>query len=319
MTETLASEVQQTEVHAADVHYEEWGSGAPVLALHGLGLESSSFTGLAQGVNALGMRMLAVDLPGFGKTPAPQHPLTAAALAAPVIELARTLETPPIVMGMSLGARVALECALLAPEAFRGVVMMAAPLPRRKFRWLMEGARLLNPNLAKNIPIEIFWPWLKKAADKFEEQMKSDAEHDWMGRASKRAIYYICCPATRWAFVSAARELAMDPAFGPEGLWTRIGGLTVPAAFIWGDKDKIIPMDNVEHTASELPYAFQIHVPCAGHYNNGPHFICFEEGAVEGVRLVSEASQTGRRKRTPEKPRISGCLVEPQSQLSVAG
>ena len=36
-----------------------------MLALHGLGLESSSFTGLAQGVNDLGLSMLAADLPGF--------------------------------------------------------------------------------------------------------------------------------------------------------------------------------------------------------------------------------------------------------------
>lgn len=30
----------------------------------------------------------------------------------------------------------------------------------------------------------------------------------------------------------------------------------------------------------------QIHVPCAGHFDNGPHFLCMEDGAMEAVRLV---------------------------------
>ena len=45
-------------------------------------------------------------------------------------------------MGMSLGARVALEAALRAPELFRGVVMMGPPLPMRTNRWALVGARL---------------------------------------------------------------------------------------------------------------------------------------------------------------------------------
>jgi len=102
-----------------NLHYQEWGEGPPVVALHGLGLESSSFTGLAEGVAALGLRMLAADLPGFGKTPAPEvAALTPAILAEPVLDLARRLDRKPLVMGMSLGARVALEAALLAPDLF---------------------------------------------------------------------------------------------------------------------------------------------------------------------------------------------------------
>ena len=92
-----------------EIHYEEWGEGPPVLALHGLGLESSSFTGLARGVTDLGLQMMAADLPGFGRTPLPGTQLTPAVLAGPVLELAARLDTKPLVMGMSLGARVALE------------------------------------------------------------------------------------------------------------------------------------------------------------------------------------------------------------------
>jgi pimeloyl-ACP methyl ester carboxylesterase len=291
------------------IHYQRWGEGPPVLALHGLGLESSSFTGLAQGVNELGLEMLAADLPGFGLTPAPEAPLSPAVLAQPVLELAARLESKPLVMGMSLGARVALEAALLEPDLFRGVVAMAAPLPRRERRQILCGARLLSPEIAKRIPIEWAWPWLKKLADRREAELSGDLAHDWFLRASKRTIYYISCPATRWSFVSAARELALDEAFGPEGLWTRLEQLRIPAAFIWGDKDRVVGTKHAAFVAEAVPGAFQIHVSCAGHFDNGPHFLCMEEGAIEGVRLVEEAVRQGSSTGGPDGSRTVECLT----------
>jgi len=294
------------------MHYQEWGDGPPVLALHGLGLESSSFTGLARGVTELGFRMMAGDLPGFGLTPAPLAPLSARVLAEPVLELASRLESKPLVMGMSLGARVALEAALCEPDLFRGVVMMAPPLPRRRHRWTLNFARLvMNPGIAERIPVERVWPYLKRKADHLESQQQGDAEHDWFLRASRRAIYYVSCPATRRAFVSAARELALDPAYGPEGVWTRLDQLRVPAAFVWGDKDRILGTKQVPLVEELAPGAFQIHVPCAGHFANGPHFRCMEEGAVEGISLVDTgASERGGRARRPVERCVIECLID---------
>jgi pimeloyl-ACP methyl ester carboxylesterase len=294
-----------------EIHYQEWGDGPPVLALHGLGLESSSFTGLAEGVTQLGLRMMAADLPGFGLTPAPETPLTPAVLAEPVLELAARLDTKPLVMGMSLGARVALEAALEEPDLFRGAVMMAPPLPRRKHRWILLGAHLLSPEIAKRIPVEIAWPWLKKRADRLESELQSDDKQDWFLVASKRTIYYISCPATRWSFVSAARELALDPAFGPDGLWTRLDQLKIPTAFVWGDQDRFIGTKDIPAVEELLPGAFQIRVPCAGHFDNGPHFLCMEAGAIEAVRLVEEAARRpGWSAKEPGGVRVIECLAD---------
>jgi pimeloyl-ACP methyl ester carboxylesterase len=272
---------------SSDMHYQVWGDGPPVLALHGLGVESSSFTGLATAVGDLGLRMMAADLPGFGLTPAPPDtPLSPPALAAPVIELARRLETKPLLIGLSLGGRVALEVALRAPELFRGVVMMAPPLPRRTHRWAHNGARLLSPEIAERVPVEWAWPVLRRRAARMERELVGDDRHNWLLRASKRAIYYVSCPATRWAFVSAIRELALDPAFGPDGVWTRLEQLSLPAAFVWGEQDRFVNVGEVPLIEERVPHAFQIRVPCAGHYDNGPHFRCMEEGALAGIRSV---------------------------------
>lgn len=295
----------------SEIRYQEWGEGPPVVALHGLGLESSSFTGLSQAVTDLGFRMLAADLPGFGRTPLPDAPLTPAVMAEPVLDLAARLETKPLLMGMSLGARVALEAALQAPELFRGVVMLSTPLPRTDRRWMLSFARLLSPEIAMRLPVERMWPILKGLADRFENGLAGGAEHDWFNRASKRTIYYISCPATRWALVSAARELALDRAFGRRGVWTRLERLKIPAAFVWGDRDWLIRMKDVPLVAERVPHAFQIHVPCAGHFDNGPHFRCLEQGTIQALRLVEAAARRSTRStRRSRAPRASECLVE---------
>lgn len=292
------------------IHHQDWGHGPPVLALHGLGLESTSFTGLADRVTGLGLSLLAADLPGFGLTPGPDVALTPAVLAEPVIELAGELDDKPLVMGMSLGARVALEAALVAPERFRGVVMLAPPLPRRSHRWALGGARLLSPWIAQRIPVEWAWPWLKKRADRLEAELTGDARHDWFLRSSRRTIYHISCPATRRAFVSAARELALDPAFGPEGVWTRLGDLRVPAAFVWGDQDRMVDMSHIDELADLVPAARRIHVPCAGHFDNGSHFRCLEDAAIEAIQWVEQVA-TQPASTVVGGEGVVGCVIEP--------
>ena len=272
------------------MHLQEWGRGDPVIALHPLALESTAFAGVARDLSGIGLRTLAGDLPGFGRTPAPEGALSAAALAAPVIELGRELargQAPPLLLGMSLGGRVALEAAFQAPELFRGVVCVAPYLPWRRRRWLLPGAHLLRPELAEKLPLERAWPLLKRAAEAIEG--RDGLENDWLARASVRCIYYWSCGATRSAFVSAARELALDPAYGPEGTWTRLRHLAVPASFLWCGRDALIPSDHGRFVAEALPGAQQLELACSGHFVHGPHYRCFNRAVVDAVEAVLAA------------------------------
>ena len=58
------------------LHRREWGTGQPVIAMHPLGLESSAFEGVGRALARRGLRTIAVDLPGFGRTPAPDTALS---------------------------------------------------------------------------------------------------------------------------------------------------------------------------------------------------------------------------------------------------
>lgn len=271
------------------VHTQEWGAGDPVIALHPLALESTAFAGLGEDLAAQGLRTIAVDLPGFGATPAPPVPLTPAVLAEPVLELARGLETPPVVLGMSMGGRVALEAALTAPELFRGAVFVAPYLPWRRHRRLLGAATRLDPEWAERLPLERMWPVLRRFAD-FVDGLPA-YEHDWMFRAAARFVYYGSCPATRHAFLSASRELALDPAYGPQGLWTRLAGLDVPATFVWGGRDALIPSSHAADVASVRSDCDHVEIDCAAHFVSGPHYRCMRNATVLALLRTLEASR----------------------------
>jgi pimeloyl-ACP methyl ester carboxylesterase len=276
------------------VHVQEWGAGDPLIALHPLALESTAFAGVAKRLEALGLRTLGVDLPGFGATPAPDDTaLTPAILAEPVIELARSLERPPIVMGMSMGGRVALEVALAAPEAISGVVLVAPYLPWRTWRSAIGLARHMNPAWAEKLPLERAWPILRHSSDLLDALPA--LQNDWFARACVRVVYYSTCPATRVAFLSASRELALDPAFGEDGLWPRLSELKVPASFLWAGRDRLIPKSHADGVTEFLPHVPQLEVACSGHFVNFVHYRCMEHAMELAVRevLESDAQQGG--------------------------
>lgn len=264
------------------LHRQEWGSGDPLIALHPLALESTAFAGVAAALAARGVRTLAVDLPGFGKSPAPDDvPLTAELLAEPVLELARSLERPPLLLGMSLGGRVALEVALRDPGAVRGLVLVAPYLPLRWLRPAVPVLRRFDPRWAGAFPLERAWPLLRRLAEAIERTPA--LEHDWLARASARFVYYAACPATRVAFFSAMREMTLDAASGPRSIWSRIRGLEVPTAFLWAGRDALIPRRHADELAALLPWAHRMEVPCAGHFVSGRHFRCMRHAIALAV------------------------------------
>jgi pimeloyl-ACP methyl ester carboxylesterase len=153
----------------------------------------------------------------------------------------------------------------------------------------------MDPRLAGRLPLDSAWPLLKWIAGRIEHQ--PGFEDDWLARASARVVYYFSCAATREAFVSAARELALDPAFGSQGVWTRLGDLALPASFLWCGRDGLIPHGHAEQVAQRLPRAHRLEIPCAGHFVHGRHSRCFTDAVVRAVGRVERQAQRGPDRR----------------------
>jgi pimeloyl-ACP methyl ester carboxylesterase len=104
------------------------GSGPPsILALHGWGRTGSDFDAVLAGTDAI-----AVDLPGFGASPAPAAATGAHGYADMILDVLESFERPPLVVGHSFGGRVAVALEAEVPGSFSAMVLTGVPLLRRQ-------------------------------------------------------------------------------------------------------------------------------------------------------------------------------------------
>src|SRR5215472_13396492 len=105
------------------VRYLEAGEGVPLLCLHGGG-------GLrlyrGHELLAAGRRVILVEVPGFGESPANDRSESMEDLARTIGEVASALGLERFdLLGNSFGGRLALWLATLAPERVRSLVLVA--------------------------------------------------------------------------------------------------------------------------------------------------------------------------------------------------
>lgn len=104
---------------------ERFGRGEPrVVALHGWARNRADWTTTLEGYDAL-----ALDLPGFGATPAPGEVWGSPEYAAWVARILRDLHRP-VLVGHSRGGGFAVQLAATHPELVGGIVLTGVPLYR---------------------------------------------------------------------------------------------------------------------------------------------------------------------------------------------
>jgi pimeloyl-ACP methyl ester carboxylesterase len=110
-----------------DLAYEVHGDGDHILVyLHGLLLDAEVNRGIAESLARRGYRVVLLDLLGHGRSDHPEHAsmYRIDLYAHQVFALLDHLGTDQAVLGgVSLGANVSLQAAVLAPERVRGLVL----------------------------------------------------------------------------------------------------------------------------------------------------------------------------------------------------
>lgn len=267
--------------------YLEAGSpGAPaVLALHGLGATSTSMLPLVVGLGR-DHHVIAADLPGFGATEAPRWRYTPEEMARWASALCRELGLHDVVViGNSLGGRVALELALRDPRRVRGLVLLCPSPAFRRLRHLVPAARLLPPSLAAlplptppheavvgfirllfARPSRLPRSWYDAGADEFRRVMRD--------------------PRHRRAFFACLRQVYVEEAFGDRGFWDRIPRIQAPALFLWGDRDRLVPAGFARHITEAIPHARSVVLEDCGHV---PQFELPEQTEALARELIREA------------------------------
>jgi abhydrolase domain-containing protein 14 len=108
------------------VHCLEYGEAKrrPVVLLHGMKFQAETWRelGTLEVLAGLGLQVLAVDMPGFGKSPASE--------TLPVEVLAQFVRQQGldrvVLVGPSMGGRIALEFAIKYPQRIAGLILVGA-------------------------------------------------------------------------------------------------------------------------------------------------------------------------------------------------
>jgi len=145
----------QFEAEGIRLSYEEHGTGPRVLVfLHGLLLDAQMNRRLADDLAEQGNRVVLLDLPGHGRSDKPRHASAHRmdSYARYVVALLDELDIDEAVVGgVSLGANVALQVGVQAPERVRGLVIempvleYAVPFAATIFLPLLLGVHYAAP------------------------------------------------------------------------------------------------------------------------------------------------------------------------------
>ena len=237
----------------------EAGSGPPLVAIHGLGGTKGSFLPTVAALGAR-YRVIALDLPGFGDSDKPiGASYDARFFARTVIALLDALELDQVhLIGNSLGGRVALEIGLLYPDRVDRLVLLCPSLAWRRERPWAPLLRLTRPELG----LVQLAP--RAVVDAIMRRLIPGADGGWTAAGVDEFLRAYLTPAGRAAFYAAARHIYLEEPHGEGGFWPRLRGLQADALFVWGRRDRLVPIAFERHVADALPHARHVELDC-GH------------------------------------------------------
>jgi pimeloyl-ACP methyl ester carboxylesterase len=237
----------------------EAGHGTPVLAIHGLGATKGSFVPTVAALSER-FRVIALDLPGFGDSDKPlgaaYDPRYFAAVCGDLLDALR-LERVNLI-GNSLGGRIALELALRDPDRVDRMALLAPSLAWRRARPWTPLVRLTRPELG----LVQLAP--RAVVDGIVRRLIPDANDGWAAAGVDEFLRAYLTASGRAAFYAAARHIYLDEPHGADGFWTRLATLRPDALFVWGRRDRLVPIGFKRHVVDTLPAARHLELDC-GH------------------------------------------------------
>ncbi len=141
-------------VNDIDVYYEVQGAGEPLVLIAGLGTSISPYRRMIRLLSQK-YRVVEFDNRGVGLTDKPDIPYTIEMMAGDTAGLLKALDImSAIVIGISMGGRIAMELALQHPELVRSLVLVStSPRVERKagttlqfkvVKWIRAAGRVLG-------------------------------------------------------------------------------------------------------------------------------------------------------------------------------
>lgn len=276
-------DLEQVQVEAGEHTLSTYvvGEGPAVVLLHGLGGTKVSLLPLLPAL-ADRYRVVVPDLPGHGESSKPvRTDYTPRFYARVVRRMMDTLRLErAVVIGNSLGGRVALELAVRSPDRVRALGLLAPAVPGFRVRYVMGFTRAIPTEFGR-VPFPLRERWMRGAVRRLmgDPTRLPPAGYD---AAAEEFIRIYRAPEARMAFFDSLRHLLLDPA---RPFWARMRHVRVPALVVWGTEDRLVSVRLAPRLADALPRAELLVLPGVGHV---PQFEATEETTTALVRFLAD-------------------------------
>lgn len=280
----MKTQLKQTPMGALSV--TEAGEGTPLIAVHGALTSSRSFERLLEQPPP-DCRVIAADLPGHGRSPAPPTRLNGwRDLSKCLVALLDALEIETAhLLGHSMGGGISAYTAAEHPQRIRSLILIdAATLP---FKVPLKGRIPRVPVLGELVFYYIY------GESMFGRFFRDDIyfNEDKIDR-DRMATYYREFDRNRKTALTAIR-ISADP--GPVS--RRLSQIACPTLVLWGRDDPLIPLSVGEQTAAQIPDATLATISNCGH---SP----LEEATDAALRVITDfwQSLSGKESLDSTKP-----------------
>ncbi len=239
--EVFGLESRWVSVGAERIHYHEAGAGMPVILLHGSAIGASAAANWWRAIPALAgqARVLAPDLAGYGWTEVPSEEYYG--LPAWSAQVGRFMDAmgieSAILVGNSLGGRIALQVAIDQPARVLGLVTMGSPGLHH------HRTEMVNRHVAPVIS--------RSGIASVMADLAADGYRIPDGLVDFRYLMATRPGAPeRWKKVVTARDETVASA---DLTAEQVGSITVPALILHGMQDKVVTVADSLNTAQALP------------------------------------------------------------------
>jgi pimeloyl-[acyl-carrier protein] methyl ester esterase len=226
------------------------GDAAPLVLLHGWGTNLRVFDRLRAAL-ASEHRVLAIDLPGHGRSPWPAHAASQQWLAS----LTAVLPRGAILIGWSLGGQLALQLASQPTLGVRRLVLIASSA---RFAQTPEWPHALSTTTLHAFAAQLERDPERTLSDFLELQVRGSADADAVRATLHQTSQQHGAPAPEALRAGLAllehndlRELARS--------------IDIPALLIAGQYDRVTPPQAAAALAQLMPQAQLLQIPRAGH------------------------------------------------------
>jgi 3-oxoadipate enol-lactonase len=250
------------------LHYEGTGAGAPVLLVMGLGMNATGWWRTIPVLAAAGLRVLAIDNRGVGRSDRPPGPYSAADMADDAVAV---LDCEGLgrahIYGISLGGMIAQEIALRHPDRLERLVLGATTAGGTHATAADEATLAFFHRRGQMPAEEAVW-----ASVPYNYSARTRAEHgDRIAADIAQRLRFPVEPEPYAAQLAAA--LGHDT-------YDRLPSIAAPTLVVHGAEDVMVPPANGKLLADRIPEAELLELGGAAHL--------YPTDAPDGDRRIAE-------------------------------